>query len=293
VGCRSVRKPTVEANMNRGRNVQDPKTAAVTFRSVRLAMVAMQLILLSPIVWADDASAICTDRPTKANVPCTVPWGMWQLETDIGNWTHDAHGGGSTDTLYFFDPYIKYGLSPRADIEINWAPAVLVHTRSNGENHTFRGMGDIYLRLKDSLYSGDVFNASSILSVKAPTASRGIGNGRWEAGMIFSMSVTIGGKLILTADPELDALANADGQGRHLSMTNLINMTYPLTGKLSIEVEYWRQDNHAPTGHIKQASSDIAFIYLVTPRLQLDLGANAGMNRATPNEQLYVGLSYR
>jgi len=258
-----------------------------------LAIVATQLIPLSSIAWADDVAAICTDRPTKANVPCTVPWGMWQLETDVGNWTHDAHGGASTDSLYFVNPYLKYGISAHADIEINWAPAVRVRTRSDGENRTFRGMGDIYLRLKDSLYSGDVFNASSILFVKAPTASRGIGNGRWEAGIIFPVSATIGGKLILTAGPELDALANAVGQGRHLSITNLINVTYPLTGKLSIEVEHWRQDNHAPTGHIKQASSDIAFIYLVTPRLQLDLGANVGMNRATPNEQLYVGLSYR
>lgn len=263
------------------------------FRSLLLALVGVQLIPFPSIAWADDVPAICTDRPTKANVPCTVPSGMFQLETDIGNWTHDAHDGGSTDTLYFVNPYLKYGISGRADIEINWAPAVLVHTRSDGEDRTFHGMGDIYLRFKDSLYSGDIFNASSILFVKAPTASRAVGNGRWEGGIIFPMSITIGGKLILTTGPELDALANTVGQGRHLSVTDLINVTYPLTGKLSIEVEHWRQDNHAPADHIKQASNDIAFIFLVTPRLQLDLGADVGANRATPNEQLYVGLSYR
>ena len=39
--------------------------------------------------------------------------------------------------------------------------------------------------------------------------------------------------------------------------------------------------------------ADVAIAYLLRPTLQLDLGANFGLNRLTPDEQVYVGLSTR
>jgi hypothetical protein len=60
-----------------------------------------------------------------------------------------------------------------------------------------------------------------------------------------------------------------------------------------VAVEYWQQDNHDPSGHVKQKSGDLAFIYAVNQDLQLDLGGNFGLNQATPDQQLYFGLSYR
>lgn len=262
------------------------------FRSMLLPVA---LLAAFPVfaAHADDASPICTDRPTKANAPCTVPEGAWQLETDIGNATHDAHPGSSTDTLYFVNPYLKYGIGAHTDVEVNWAPAVRILTKADGDRHTTRGSGDVYVRVKTSLYSGDVFSASIIPFVKAPTASHGIGNGHWEGGVAIPMSAAVGGGFTVTIGPELDALADADGHGRHLAVTNLVNIAHPLTGALSVAVEYWRQDNHDPSGRVKQESADIAFTYLVSPDLQLDLGANVGVNKATPDRQFYAGLSYR
>jgi hypothetical protein len=242
---------------------------------------------------ADDAPAICTDRPTKSNSPCTVPEGDWQVETDVGNFTHDTYPGGSTDTLYFINPYIKYGLGPRTDIEVNWAPSIRVTTTDEGKRHVKNGSGDLYVRLKENFYSGDVFSVSVIPFIKAPTASHGIGNGQWEGGVAMPMSVAIGGGFTMLLGPELDALADADGNGHHVAVTNLINISHALTGKLSLAVEYWRQDNRDPSGYVQQESADVALIYAVSPLFQLDLGANTGLNRATPDEQVYLGLSYR
>jgi hypothetical protein len=265
----------------------------MTLRSTLLLSALALAICSSSIVRADDAPPICTDRPTKANATCTVPEGMWQLETDIGNATHDAHDGNSTDTLYFVNPYLKYGIGAHTDIEVNWAPAIEVHTKTDGERQTINGAGDLYIRLKTALYSGDVFSASIIPFVKAPTASHDIGNGVWEGGVAVPMSAAVGGGFTLTVGPELDALADADGRGRHLAVTNLINVAHSLTSKLSVAVEYWQQDNRDPSGHVKQKSGDIAFTYVVNPDFQLDLGANMGLNQATPDQQVYVGLSYR
>jgi hypothetical protein len=265
----------------------------MTYRSILFLPLAV-LAAASPfIARADDLPPICTDRPTKANATCTVPEGMWQLETDVGNDTHDAHVGGSTDTLYLVNPYLKYGIGAHTDIEVNWAPSVRVRSKSDGERTTTQGAGDLFVRLKTSLYSGDVFSAAIIPFIKAPTASHDIGNGHWEGGVALPMSAAVGGGFTLTVGPELDVLADADGHGSHLSITNLVNVSHALTDKLSMAVEYWRQDNHEPAGHVKQASGDIAFIYAVNRDLQLDMGANMGLNDATPDHQVYLGLSYR
>jgi hypothetical protein len=262
---------------------------------VRSLLLPVALLAALPVfaAHADDASPICTDRPTKANATCTVPEGAWQLETDVGNATHDAHPGSSTDTLYFVNPYLKYGIGAHTDIEVNWAPAVRILAKADGDRHTTRGSGDVYVRVKTALYGGDVFSASIIPFVKAPTASHGIGNDHWEGGVAMPMSAAVGGGFTVTIGPELDALADADGHGRHLAVTNLVNVAHPLTGALSVAVEYWRQDNHDPSGRVKQESADIAFTYLVEPDLQLDVGANVGVNKATPDHQLYAGVSYR
>jgi hypothetical protein len=244
------------------------------------------------VACADDAPPICTDRPTKSNSPCTVPEGMWQLETDIGNFTDDAHPGESTDTLYFVNPYLKYGIDAHTDIEVNWAPSIRVRTTIDGKRHVQSGAGDLYVRLKSNLYSGDVFSASIIPFIKAPTASHDIGNGQWEGGVALPISVAVGGFTLLLG-PELDALADTDGRGHHVAVTNLVNISHPLTGKLSLAVEYWRQDNPDPSGHVTQESGDVALVYAVSPSLQWDLGANTGLNKTTPREQVYLGLSYR
>lgn len=265
----------------------------MNFRSLLLAPLVLLAAASAFTARADDVPPICTDRPTKANGTCTVPEGMWQLETDVGNFTRAANAGSSTDTLYFVNPSLKYGINSHTDIEVNWAPAIRARTTSDGERTTTTGAGDLYVRWKSNLYSGAVFSASLIPFIKAPTASQGMGNDRWEGGIALPMSAAAGGGFTVTVGPELDSLADVDGRGNHLAISNLVNVAHPLTSTLSVAVEYWRQDNHEPSGYVMQESGDIAFTYVVNPDLQLDLGANMGLNSATPDHQVYLGLSCR
>jgi hypothetical protein len=262
-------------------------------RAARLFVALLVLAASGSTAFADDVPALCTDRPTKSNSPCTVPEGMWQLESDVGNFTDDDHAGVHAQTLYIINPYLKYGLSPHTDIEVNWAPSVLERVTNDGGHHVAHGVGDFYVRLKSTVYTGDVVNASIIPFVKAPTATQGIGNGQWEGGVALPVGVALGDGFTMLLGPELDALADMDGRGHHLAATNLINVSHALTSKLSFAVEYWRQNNFDPSGRRVQASGDVALVYAVNATLQLDLGANTGLNRSTPNEQIYFGVSHR
>jgi hypothetical protein len=246
-------------------------------------------------VHAQDAapSSICTDRPTKANATCTVPQGMWQLESDVASTTHDRQGSASSDTLYPVNPTIKYGLGHDSDIELNWAPHVRVRTREDGVYERRAGAGDLIVRFKTRLLATDTASLSLIPYVKAPTARSGIGNDRWEGGMAVPIGITLPAGFSLTLGPQLDALADADGHGHHAALSNLVNLSHPLTARLSVAVEYWRQDNWDTSGVVRQQSADAALVFAVNPALQLDMGINLGLNRQTPDRQFYLGVAHR
>lgn len=275
-----------------------------------LAVSAAALILFpSPLMaqtGADDASAeivneptadpgpICTDRPTKSNAACTVPEGMVQVEADLFSWTRLAAGPARTDVLVYTNPVVKYGLGPNSDIQLNIAPLVEVRTRADGQTVSQRGVGDLTLRFKQRLTGPNSRVQVALLPfVKAPTAERGIGNGEWEGGVIVPVQVPVG-KATLTLVPQVNLLADAlSPDDRHLEFQGVVNLAYPVAPRTTMAVELWTSQNWDPAGTVRQYSADAALSYLLNDELQLDIGGNFGLNRATPDVQLYVGVSAR
>ena len=107
-------------------------------------------------------------------------------------------------------------------------------------------------------------------------------------------SVQLGnGPLTLSFDPELDVLADSDGHGRHLATQQVVNLGVQANDELSLSVEIWAMRDWDPAGTGKDASGDVSAAYLVGKDMQLDAGANFGLNRQTPNIELYAGVSVR
>jgi hypothetical protein len=244
---------------------------------------------------APDLPAICTDRPTKSNVPCTVDAGHFQLESDLFNGTFQKTGGVTTDTYLATNPTLKYGVSKTLDLEVNIAPYEVVHTSGAGAHSDLGGVGDLYLRAKYNFLStaNGQWMASVIPYIKAPTARLGIGNGAVEGGALMPVSYKITDKLTLTSVPELDAFKNSLDQGRHLNTAQLLNLAYSLPQNVTVYGEVWGDWNFDPSGTIRQASADVAAAWGMTKYLQFDAGLNFGLNRATPGVQAYVGISQK
>lgn len=240
-----------------------------------------------------DPAPICTDRPTKANATCTVPAGHWQVESDAVNWTHSDVGGVKTDLWLAPNPTLKYGLSDKADIEVNIAPDEQLRVSAGGVTARASGAGDLYVRLKHSLYSSDQASVSVIPWIKAPTASHALGNGRVEEGVALPVSVNLPSKFSMTLGPEIDGLEDADLHGQHLNLINLVNLSRPVSDRVTLAAELWNSQNFDPLGTVSQSSADVAVAYAATRTLQFDAGANFGLNRVTPKTQLYLGVSRR
>ena len=76
-------------------------------------------------------------------------------------------------------------------------------------------------------------------------------------------------------------------------MVQVVSLGWQATDKLSLSGELWGQWDWDPAGTGKQASADGSIAYLLSDDVQIDGGANFGLNRQTPDVELYAGVSKR
>lgn len=240
-------------------------------------------------------SAICTDRPTKSSNACTVDPGRWQVESDVVNYTRTKDAGVTTEVWLAPNPTLKYGLAKNFDIEANMALYEDVKVKSAAGSQSLDGIGDLYLRLKWLAYTSKDGNTQVGIYpyVKLPTAKRGIGNRETEAGVIAPINIKLNDQWSIGFAPEADALLDSNGSGRHFNTAQTFNVGYSLPNDWTVYGELWGDWNFDPAGTVKQASLDFGVAKLIGKNLQLDGGVNFGLNHATPDVNVYVGVSRR
>jgi hypothetical protein len=240
-----------------------------------------------------DDAPICTDRPAKGNGVCTVPAGRFQIETGLVDWVVTDEAGVRTEVATLGQTFAKLGLSDRSDLQIGFTPLVRVDVTEAGERTHLSGLGDVIVRYKYRLSADDAgLQIGVIPFLKLPTAKKGIGNRKVEGGVAVPLSFPLG-KATMTLGPEVDLLADADGSGRHVALVNLANVSAPVASKLTAAIEVWSSFNVDPARTVKQASADAALAYALSRDLQLDVGANIGLTRDTPDFESYAGVSVR
>jgi len=262
-------------------------------RGPRLIGAAWLLCIASAA--AADEQPICPDRPSKSTGPCTVPQDKWQIETGLIDWSRDSSGGVRTDAIAWGNTAIKYGVSGNSDVELWITPLETLSIHGGGTHEHHSSFGDVLVRVKYELTPDNApVQVALDPFVKIPTANHQLGNGKVEGGILAPVQVSLGRSgLTLSLDPELDLLADDEGRGRHLSMTQVFNLGTSIGDKVNVSGELWGQWNWDPAGTQKQYSADVAFAYLPNKNLQLDTGANFGLNRNTPDIELYAGISKR
>ena len=259
-----------------------------------VAALAIAVGVFSSKAAVADTQPICADRPGNATPTCTVPPGMVQIETGLADWTHDHVAGVTTDTLAIASTAFKYGLSDRWNVELDVAPYNWQRVSAGGLRQSDSSFGDLVVRSKFRLTSGNGIQVAIDPAVKVPTAARPIGNRRWEAKIAVPIDYSIPKTSFNVAvGPELDWLADNIGSGHHVAMVQVIGLGWQASSKLNLSGDLWGQWNWDPSGTVRQASAGAAAAYLVNNDLQLDAGANFGLNRTTPDVELYTGLSVR
>ncbi len=257
--------------------------------------IAAGLLWVTSAATAADEEPICADRPSKSTGACTVPVGKWQIETGLVDWARDSSDGVRTDTIAWGNTAIKYGISGNADVELWITPLETLSIHGGGVHEYDSSFGDTLLRVKYRLTAeGAPWEVALDPFVKIPTANHQLGNGKVEGGLLVPMDGQLGKSgLTLSVDPEFDILADQDGHGRHIAMTQVVNLGTSINDKLNVSAELWGMWDWDPAETTKEYSADVAFAYLPNKSLQLDWGANFGLNRNTSDVELYTGVSVR
>jgi hypothetical protein len=255
-------------------------------------VVALVLLAALP-AHAADLGPICPDRPGKGTSPCTLAAGHAQVELGLFDESFQRRSGVTTDTGNAGALLGKFGINDRMDVEAGMALHQFqrVHDATGTVNTS--GVGDLFLRVKYNPISSDgPFDLVLAPYLKLPTAPGPLGNGAVEGGLVAPMSYDLGNNWSLAMTPEADALLNASGNGHHANLVDVVGIGRSF-GKLTLGAEVWTTQNLDPAGTVSQYSADVDAAWLLDNDTQLDGGANLGLNRATPDLELYVGISRR
>lgn len=263
-------------------------------RGAIILLAGLSAVLAGPAE-ADDKSPICADRPGKATSACTVPQGHWQLESALADWTLQKTDGERDTSLVIGETTIKYGLTGASDIEVDVTPWQRASSSFGALHSSVSGIGDVRVIYKQRLSASDApVQIIAMPFIKVPTANHALGNGKWEGGLLFPASYSIPkSPLSIGVTPEIDWVADGDGQGHHLAMVQVASLDLAASSKLNIAAEIWGAWDWDPAGTTRQASADASAAYLLSNDVQLDAGANFGLNQATPDVELYGGVSVR
>jgi hypothetical protein len=263
----------------------------MTFRNI--ALLAGLTLLGALPAGADDLGPICPDRPGKGTSPCTLAAGHAQLELGLFDESLQRRSGVTTNTGNAGALLVKYGASDSWDVEAGMALYQFQRVHDASGTVTASGVGDLFLHAKYNPLSGNgPFAFVLDPYVKLPAASGGLGNGAVEGGMVAPMSYDLGNNWSLAMTPEADALLNASGSGHHANLVDVVGLGRSF-GPLTLGAEVWTDQNLDPAGTVRQYSFDMDAAYLIGNDTQLDGGVNLGLNRATPDLEIYFGISRR
>jgi len=245
---------------------------------------------------AEEARELCPDRPGLGTPACTVDAGATVLEVGLADWTLDRKEGGRTDSWIFGDALLRAGLTPSLEMQIGWTMLghVRERDRATGERTGRTRTGDVTLALRQNLRSpdGSGFSLAVMPYATLPLGGEAVGAGDWGAGLVVPVSVELGA-LSLGFTPHVDAAVDADGDGRHLAYGSVAGLGFGLSEEVSAAVELSLTRDGDPAGHATEALAGVSLGWQPDADSQWDVGVNAGLNRSSPDVQLYAGYVRR
>lgn len=246
---------------------------------------------------AQDLRPLCPDRPGLDTPACTVDRGHLILESGLVDWSLDRDPGQRTDSFTFGDLLLRYGVTSNTEVQLGWTAlgAVRTHDRIAGTVTHGSGVGDTTLAVRHNLSHPDGSGLAAAIMPYASLPSGGatIGAGTWGAGLVVPLSYSLNDTLGISLTPEIDAVPDSDRHGRHFAYGSAAGLTATLAPSLTSALEFQAIRDQDSSGHTTQALASLSFAWQPRSNLQLDIGAVAGLNRASPDAEVYMGIARR
>ncbi|WP_404477926.1 transporter [Novosphingobium sp. BL-52-GroH] len=259
------------------------------------ALLTAGLVVLSSQAGAQQRD-YCPDRPGIGTPACTMSPGTYSVELGVGDWTTDRDSGGRTDILRAADVLVRYGVADHAELQVEWAGIGFSRTRDELRKVDHRnGGGDVTLGLRRNVLHPDGSGLSMAVApfVSLPVGRQPFGAGDWSAGLRVPLSYEVSDRFSIVTTTEFDAAVDEDGSGRHFAASEAAGLASKLNEKLTLTAEYQVLADRDPQGHHVEHLSGLSLGWQPTDDLQLDAGANVGLDRHADDLEVYFGVSRR
>lgn len=264
--------------------------------SPRFFLLLAAAAAATPAFANDEGRDLCPDRPGLGTPACTVEPGAVVLEIGLADWTLDRTADSRTDSWSFGDALLRTGLTPSLEVQIGWTMLghVRERDRATGETHRRTRTGDVTLALRQNLSNpdGSGFSVALMPYATLPLGGSGVGAGDWGAGLIIPASVELG-VLSLGVTPHIDSAVDEDGDGRHLAYGSVVGIGFGVSGDVSMAAEVSLARDRDPGGRTTEALAGLSAGWQPDADSQWDMGANVGLNRDSPDVELYFGYARR
>jgi len=246
---------------------------------------------------AQDPRPFCADRPGLGTPACTLDTGHLMVELGALDWTSARDPAAHSDAWTAGDLLLRLGVTDDLEVQAGWTAFGAVRTRDRMSGAVTRssGVGDVTLAVRRNLShpDGSGFSAAVMPFATLPTGGATIGAGDWGAGVILPLSYSLSDTLSIALTPEMDAAVDGDRRGRHLAYGSVIGLSAQLSPKLGSTIEFQAARDEDPAGHATQALASLSLAWQPRDGLQFDTGAVAGLNAASPDIELYLGVARR
>lgn len=259
--------------------------------------VAACLLLLGlpSVAGAQNKRDFCVDRPGLGTPACTLDNDEFAIELGVVSWTLDRAAGSRTDTLVIGDMLLRHGLSENLEVQLGWRAYATNRVRSGGNVDSTGGPGDVLLAVRRNLKNpdGSGFSLAVMPYLSLPTGNSAIGVGDWGAGLLIPVSHELPAGFGISFTGNVEAAVDMDRDGRHLAYGAIVGLDVPLNRAVNAAVELSARRDDDPSGTTTGLLAGLSAGWAPDEALQLDAGAAVGLNRDSPDLQIYLGIARR
>ena len=253
------------------------------------------LAVVTP-AFASEGRDLCPDRPGLGTPACTVEPGKPVFELGLGDWTRESDGPQRTDTILAGEALVRVGLTSSLEAQLGWTAIGHVRERDAalGTVDKRTRSGDVTLALRQNLRNpdGSGFSIAAMPYATLPTGGNGVGAGDWGAGFLLPVGIEAG-PVSIGLTPHVDAAVDGDGNGRHLAYGTVAGLGFDLSEAVSVSTEVSFTRDRDPAGHSSEWLAGVSAGWQPGDDSQWDMGVNVGLNRNSPDLQLYAGYVRR
>jgi Putative MetA-pathway of phenol degradation len=263
----------------------------------RLLVAAAAFAMAAPALAEEPLRKFCPDRPGLGTPACTIDPGHFEVELGLADWTLDRQPDMRTDTILAGDLLVRIGLAEHTELQLGWTAFghERVRDRIGGGVERRSGTGDLFVAVRRNLLHADGSGTTVAIMPYAtlPTGGGAIGAGTWTAGVELPFGFDLSDKIALEFAPRVEAAADEDGSGRHLLFGTVGGIDVDFSESLNAAAEISAMRDDDPAGHETELLAGLSLGWMARHNLQLDAGANLGLNHDSPDFELYAGVTRR